>query len=125
MQAAPTSPVFMLGLPRGALADIVDRRRVFAFAQAWVAAVAVVLAATLPELLPRAAGPGRAVLGPVPGCRSARGCIECCLGQSWVEQQRRLGCSTAANVGLRGRRLAFPRGRAALRLSRLHRRRTG
>lgn len=44
VQAASTLPVFLLGLPSGALADIVDRRRYFAFTQLYVAAVAVVLA---------------------------------------------------------------------------------
>ncbi|WP_230976868.1 MFS transporter [Pseudothauera rhizosphaerae] len=45
VQAASTLPVFLLGLPSGALADIVDRRRYFAFTQVWVSAVAIVLAA--------------------------------------------------------------------------------
>lgn len=44
VQAASTLPVFVLGLPSGALADIVDRRRYFAFTQLWVALVAGVLA---------------------------------------------------------------------------------
>ena len=43
VQAASTLPVFVLGLPSGALADIVDRRRYFAVTQLWVACVAVVL----------------------------------------------------------------------------------
>jgi MFS family permease len=43
VQAASTLPVFLLGLPSGALADIVDRRRYFAVTQLWVACVAVVL----------------------------------------------------------------------------------
>ena len=43
VQAASTLPVFMLGVPSGALADIVDRRRYFAITQLWVALVAVVL----------------------------------------------------------------------------------
>ncbi|MCE2907784.1 MAG: MFS transporter [Burkholderiaceae bacterium] len=45
VQAASTLPVFLLGLPSGALADIVDRRRWFAFTQLWVCVVALVLAA--------------------------------------------------------------------------------
>ena len=45
VQAASTLPVFVLGLPSGALADIVDRRRYFASTQRWVASVAVVLGA--------------------------------------------------------------------------------
>ena len=43
VQAASTLPVFVLGLPSGALADIVDRRRYFAVTQLWVAAVALIL----------------------------------------------------------------------------------
>ena len=46
VQAASTLPVFVLGLPSGALADIVDRRRYFAVTQLWVALVAVVLCVT-------------------------------------------------------------------------------
>jgi MFS family permease len=45
VQAASTLPVFVLGLPSGALADILDRRRYFAVTQLWVASVAVVLCA--------------------------------------------------------------------------------
>lgn len=44
VSAASTLPVFLLGLPSGALADIVDRRRWFASTQLWVASVAVLLA---------------------------------------------------------------------------------
>lgn len=44
VQTASTLPVFVLGLPSGALADIVDRRRWFALTQLWVATVAVLLA---------------------------------------------------------------------------------
>lgn len=43
VQTASTLPVFLLGLPSGALADILDRRRYFMVTQFWVAAVAVVL----------------------------------------------------------------------------------
>jgi MFS family permease len=43
VQAASTLPVFVLGLPSGALADILDRRRYFAVTQLWVASIAVVL----------------------------------------------------------------------------------
>ncbi len=45
VQAASTLPVFLLGLPSGALADIVDRRRYFALTQIWVSLVAMILAA--------------------------------------------------------------------------------
>jgi MFS family permease len=44
VQTASTLPVFLLGLPSGALADILDRRRYFAATQLWVALNAVVLA---------------------------------------------------------------------------------
>jgi MFS family permease len=44
VQTASTLPVFLLGLPSGALADILDRRRYYAATQAWVAVVALVLA---------------------------------------------------------------------------------
>lgn len=43
VQAASTLPVFALGLPSGALADILDRRRYFAGTQLWVALVAMLL----------------------------------------------------------------------------------
>ena len=45
VQTASTLPVFLLGLPSGALADIVDRRRYFAATQLWVSVNALVLAA--------------------------------------------------------------------------------
>jgi MFS family permease len=45
VQTASTLPVFLLGLPSGAMADIVDRRRYFAFTQLWVSLVALLLAA--------------------------------------------------------------------------------
>ena len=45
VQAASTLPVFLLGVPSGALADILDRRRYFASTQLWVALNAIVLAA--------------------------------------------------------------------------------
>jgi MFS family permease len=41
VQTASTLPVFLLGLPSGALADILDRRRWFMATQIWVAAVGV------------------------------------------------------------------------------------
>ena len=44
VQTASTLPVFLLGLPSGALADIVDRRRYFAATQLWVSALAVLIA---------------------------------------------------------------------------------
>ncbi|HSV69663.1 MAG TPA: MFS transporter [Methylibium sp.] len=44
VQTASTLPVFLLGLPSGALADIVDRRRYFAATQLWVSINALVLA---------------------------------------------------------------------------------
>jgi MFS family permease len=45
VQTASTLPVFLLGLPSGAMADIVDRRRYFAATQLWVALTALLLAA--------------------------------------------------------------------------------
>ncbi|HZW21854.1 MFS transporter [Noviherbaspirillum sp.] len=43
VQSASTLPVFLLGLPSGALADILDRRRYFIFTQFWIAAMATLL----------------------------------------------------------------------------------
>jgi MFS family permease len=43
VQTASSLPVFLLGLPSGALADIIDRRRYFMVTQFWVAANAAVL----------------------------------------------------------------------------------
>ena len=45
VQTASTLPMFLLGLPSGALADIVDRRRYFAGTQLWAATIAIVLMA--------------------------------------------------------------------------------
>jgi MFS family permease/quinol monooxygenase YgiN len=44
VQAASTLPVFLLGVPSGALADILDRRRWFAATQIWVVLIASLLA---------------------------------------------------------------------------------
>lgn len=43
VQTASTLPVFLLGLPSGALADTLDRRRYFMATQFWVAAVSTIL----------------------------------------------------------------------------------
>ncbi len=43
VQVATTLPMFLLSLPAGALADIVDRRRLLLFTQAWMAAAAAIL----------------------------------------------------------------------------------
>jgi MFS family permease len=43
VQTAATLPVFLFGLPSGALADILDRRRYFIVTQFWLAFVAVLL----------------------------------------------------------------------------------
>ena len=47
VQSASTLPVFLLGLPSGALADILDRRRYFIMTQFWVAGVATLLCITV------------------------------------------------------------------------------
>jgi MFS family permease len=44
---AATIPVFLLGLPSGALADTMDRRQVFLATQFWVAAVGLTLSAAV------------------------------------------------------------------------------
>ena len=43
VQTAATMPVFLFGLPSGALADILDRRRFLAVTQFWVAGAALLL----------------------------------------------------------------------------------
>ncbi|WP_213959377.1 MULTISPECIES: MFS transporter [unclassified Variovorax] len=47
VQSASTLPVFLLGLPSGALADILDRRRWLMATQFWLAFVAIVLCAAV------------------------------------------------------------------------------
>jgi MFS family permease len=47
VQSASTAPVFLLGVPSGALADILDRRKYFMITQIWVAAVAVLISAVV------------------------------------------------------------------------------
>ncbi|HSV44221.1 MAG TPA: MFS transporter, partial [Ramlibacter sp.] len=47
VQSASTLPVFLLGLPSGALADILDRRLYFMMTQFWVAAIATLLCITI------------------------------------------------------------------------------
>ncbi|MFL6255761.1 MAG: MFS transporter [Pyrinomonadaceae bacterium] len=44
MQTAETAPAFLLALPAGALADIVDRRRLLIFSQSWMLVAAIGLA---------------------------------------------------------------------------------
>ena len=46
VSSAATLPVFLFGIPSGALADIIDRRRYFIVTQFWVASVAIVLCIT-------------------------------------------------------------------------------
>lgn len=43
VQAASMLPVFLLALPAGAMADLVDRRRYLIFAQAWMCAMGLML----------------------------------------------------------------------------------
>ncbi len=47
VQSASTLPVFLLGLPSGALADILDRRRYFMITQFWVAGVSSIICVTV------------------------------------------------------------------------------
>ncbi|WP_066267849.1 MFS transporter [Hydrogenophaga palleronii] len=47
VQTASTLPVLLLGLPSGALADNVDRKRYFLLTQLWVALVAMLLSAII------------------------------------------------------------------------------
>lgn len=47
VQSASTLPVFLLGLPSGALADTVDRKRFLVATQFWVAGVATLLCAVI------------------------------------------------------------------------------
>jgi len=47
VQSASTLPVFLLGLPSGALADILDRRHYLMSTQIWVAAVSLLICAVL------------------------------------------------------------------------------
>nr|WP_315184644.1 MFS transporter [uncultured Albidiferax sp.] len=44
VQASASLPLFLLGLPSGALADLVNRKRLYAFAQFWIALVSIALA---------------------------------------------------------------------------------
>jgi MFS family permease len=44
VQASASLPLFFLGLPSGALADLVNRKRLYAFAQFWIALVSAALA---------------------------------------------------------------------------------
>lgn len=46
VQAAATLPMFLLALPAGVTADLVDRRKLLIVGQGWMAAVALALAAT-------------------------------------------------------------------------------
>jgi MFS family permease/uncharacterized damage-inducible protein DinB len=43
VQTATTLPVFLLGLPAGVMADLVDRRKLLLFTQTWMLAVAALL----------------------------------------------------------------------------------
>ncbi|MBI2532690.1 MAG: MFS transporter, partial [Deltaproteobacteria bacterium] len=43
MQTATSLPIFLLGLPAGALADLVDRRRMLLFTQGWMLVIATLL----------------------------------------------------------------------------------
>jgi MFS family permease len=43
VQTATTLPVFLLGLPAGVMADLIDRRKLLIFTQSWMLAVAALL----------------------------------------------------------------------------------
>src|SRR6476660_9294572 len=43
MQTAPSLPVFLVGIPAGTLADVVDRRKLLLVTQAWMLLAALVL----------------------------------------------------------------------------------
>jgi MFS family permease len=43
VQTATTLPVFLVGLPAGAMADLIDRRRMLVFTQSWMLAAAALL----------------------------------------------------------------------------------
>ena len=43
MQTATSLPVFLVGLPAGAIADVVDRRKLLLVSQAWMLVVATLL----------------------------------------------------------------------------------
>src|SRR5438445_1083101 len=43
MQTATSLPIFLVGLPAGALADVVDRRKLLLVTQAWMLLAALVL----------------------------------------------------------------------------------
>src|SRR3712207_6835753 len=43
VQAATSLPTFLLALPAGALADVIDRRRLLLFTQLWMLAAGVAL----------------------------------------------------------------------------------
>src|SRR5436309_7811631 len=43
MQTATSLPVFLVGLPAGALADVVDRRKLLLFTESWLLLVALAL----------------------------------------------------------------------------------
>src|ERR1035438_6439285 len=45
VQTATTLPVFLVGLPAGAMADLVDRRRMLLFTQSWMLLAAAALGA--------------------------------------------------------------------------------
>src|SRR5256885_10490297 len=45
VQTATMLPVFLIGLPAGAIADLIDRRRLLIFTQTWMLAAAAALGA--------------------------------------------------------------------------------
>jgi MFS family permease len=89
VQSASVLPVVLFGLPSGALADILNRRRWFMFTQFWVAANALILCAVLaadlmtaPLLLALTFGNGIGLAFMRRSCRSS------CRVGSWRPQSR-------------------------------------
>lgn len=146
VQTAATLPVFLLGLPSGALADIIDRRRYFLVTQFWVAVVALlltaavlagvmtpglllalvfcngvglamrwpVIAAIMPEIVPRAQLPSALALNGV-GMNFSRivgpltaGALITSLGSAYVFALNALIASISAIVIMRWRRAYVP-----------------
>ncbi len=73
VQTATTLPVFLISLPAGALADLVDRRRWLIFTQSLMLAIAAVLGA------PRTGRPAGPMVAAAADLRTGRG-----VGDEWT-----------------------------------------